>query len=152
MNKCKSITGLGFVLALMVAAPACAQFKPVPAAKCQKPKPSQVREAEAYGAEAARHLYGCFATKVYKGKLPPLLYGVMVVETEIDAAGKVKGVTVVRKPAAAEVEPWVKALIQRGAPYPAPARLAGGKVKFIETFLVDKSGSFQTRSLSEGQL
>ena len=152
MSKGKFITGLGFVLALMVAGPACAQFKPVPAAKCKKPKPSLVKEAEAYRADAARHLYACFATKVYKGQLPPLLYGVMVVETEIDASGKVKGVNVVRKPAAAEVQPWVTSLIRRGAPYPAPARLAGGKVKFTETFLVDKSGSFQTLSLSEGQL
>jgi hypothetical protein len=88
---------------------------------------------------------------VYRGKLQPLLYGVMMVETEIDATGKVVDIHVVRKPAADEVAPWVLAMIRRAAPYPAPVKMAGGTVKFTEVFFVDKSGLFQTMSLTEGQ-
>ena len=134
-----------------VVAPAHAQFSTVPAPKCQKPKPSAQQEAGAYRIEAAKHLYACFPAQVYSGKLPPLLYGVMVVELEIGPAGRVKNISVVRKPAADEVAPWVMALIQRAGPFPAPARMAGKGVKVIETFFVDKAGLFQTLSLSEGQ-
>jgi len=137
--------------AWIVAAPAHAQFSTVPAPKCQKPKPSAQPEAGAYRIEAAKHLYACFPAQVYPGKLPPLLYGVMVVELEIGPAGRVKNINVVRKPAATEVAPWVMALIQRAVPFPAPAGIAGKGVKFTETFLVDKTGLFQTLSLSEGQ-
>jgi hypothetical protein len=57
----------------------------------------------------------------------------------------------VRKPAADEVAPWVVALIKGAAPFPAPARFPGGVIRFTETFFVDKSGLFQTFSLTEGQ-
>jgi outer membrane biosynthesis protein TonB len=88
--------------------------------------------------------------RVYRGKLPPLLYGVMMVETELDPGGNVLNITVVRKPAADEVAPWVLALIRRASPYPAPAKF-GTPMRFTETFFVDKSGLFQTFSLTEGQ-
>ena len=44
-----------------------------------------------------------YPMRVYRGKLPPLLFGVMIVETEIDGAGQITNVNIVRKPAAAEV-------------------------------------------------
>jgi hypothetical protein len=75
----------------------------------------------------------------------------MMVETEIDATGQVVDVHVVRKPAADEVAPWVLAMIRRASPFPAPVKMTGGTVKFTETFFVDKSGLFQTMTLTEGQ-
>ena len=75
----------------------------------------------------------------------------MVVETEIDNSGQVVGVNVVRKPAADEVAPWVVAMIRRAAPFPAPAKVAGGKVRYLDIWLVDKSGLFQVDTLTEGQ-
>ena len=89
--------------------------------------------------------------RVYRGRLPPLLYGIMMVETELDAAGQVLNVHVVRKPAADEVAPWVMAMVRRAAPYPAPAAMPGTTVRFTETWFVDKSGLFQLFSLTEGQ-
>jgi periplasmic protein TonB len=89
--------------------------------------------------------------RVYRGKVPPLIYSVMVVETEIDAAGQVLNVQVIRKPAADEVAPWVIAMIRRAGPYPLPVRFPGGTVRFVETWLVDKSGLFQIDTLTEGQ-
>ena len=75
----------------------------------------------------------------------------MVVETEIDATGQVLNVTVVRKPAADEVAPWVVAMIRRAAPFPPPVRMPGGSVRYLDIWLVDKSGLFQVDTLTEGQ-
>ena len=75
---------------------------------------------------------------------------VMVVETEIDATGQVVNVNVVRKPAAAEVAPWVVAMIRRASPFPPPAKFTGG-VRNTEIWLVHKSGMFQVDTLTEGQ-
>lgn len=137
--------------ALFVSQAAWAQFSMVPAPTCKEPKPSANDVEQEFRIDAARHLYACFPMRVYRGKLPPLLYGVMMVETELDASGNVLNVNVIRKPAADEVAPWVVALIKRAAPFPAPVRMAGGTVKYTETYFVDKSGLFQTFSLTEGQ-
>ena len=136
----------------MLTAPvALAQFSMVPAPLCATPRDSTNDAEPDYRVDAARHLYACYPMRIYRGKLQPLLYGVMMVETEIDATGKVVDITVVRKPAADEVAPWVLAMIRRAAPFPAPVKMAGGTVKFTEVFFVDKSGLFQTMSLTEGQ-
>jgi hypothetical protein len=146
--------GLGRVLCaagLCAAFGARAQFAAVPTPVCAAPVASVQDDERAYRVDAAHHLYACFPKRIYQGKLPPLLYGVMMVETDLDATGAVVGIGVVRKPAADEVAPWVLELIRRAAPFPAPARMPGGTVRFTETFFVDKSGQFQTFSLTEGQ-
>ncbi len=139
--------------ALLLAPEARAQFSMVPAPTCKQPQPSQQEVEREFRIDASRHLYSCFPMRVYRGKLPPLLYGVMMVEIEIDAQGNVLDVGVIRRPAADEVSPWILALIRKASPYPAPVKLAasGGKAKFIETYFVDKSGQFQTHTLTEGQ-
>ncbi len=130
---------------------ALAQFSMVPTPMCKEPSASGQDVEQEFRIDAARHLYACFPMRVYRGKLPPLLYGVMMVETELDATGKVLDIKVVRKPAADEVAPWVIAMIKRASPFPAPAKMAGGTVKYTETYFVDKSGLFQAFSLTEGQ-
>ncbi len=159
MNKTGSITrparrvaqALAMATAALAAPQALAQFSMVPTPMCKEVKPSDQEVEREYRIDASRHLYACFPMRVYRGKLPPLLYGVMMVETELDPAGNVLNVNVVRKPAADEVVPWVVAMIKRGAPYPPPAKFPGGTLKFTETFFVDKSGLFQTFTLTEGQ-
>lgn len=136
---------------LLLMQTASAQFSMVPAPLCAPPRESTQEVEQEFRIDAARHLYACFPMRVYRGKLPPLLYGVMMVETELDPAGTVVGISVIRKPAADEVAPWVLALIRRASPFPAPARMGGGNIKFTETFFVDKSGLFQAFSLTEGQ-
>jgi hypothetical protein len=78
---------------------------------------------------------------------------VMITDTELDADGTVRSVTVVRPPAAAkEVTPWVMALIRGASPFPAPSRIGEGTgIVWREIWLVDKSGRFQVDSLTEGQ-
>jgi periplasmic protein TonB len=136
---------------LLATAAAQAQFSMVPNPTCKAPEPSKQEVEQEFRLDAARHLYACFPMRVYRGKLPPLLYGVMMVETELDNTGNVVNVHVVRKPAADEVAPWIIAMIKRAAPFPAPEKFAGGTLKYTETYFVDKSGLFQTFSLTEGQ-
>ncbi len=129
-----------------------AQFQMVPPpASTAPPRESAAEIEKEYRIDAARHLYALYPSRIFKGKLPPLVYSVMVVETEIDAAGQVHGVNVIRKPAAAEVQPWVVSLIRQAAPFPAPAKLPGGSVRYLDIWLVDKSGRFQIDTLTEGQ-
>ena len=115
-------------------------------------QPSEALNANAYRLDAARHIYGAYPSHILKGKVPALVYAIVVTETELDARGRVLNVRVVRQPAAArEVTPWVVSLIRRASPLPPPpARL--GRVKVLEVWLVDKSGLFQVHSLTEGQL
>ncbi len=136
---------------VLAALPAAAQFSMVPTPQCKPPVPSTHDVEQEFRIDAARHLYTCYPMRVYRGKLPPLLYGVMMIETELDATGAVLSVTVVRKPAADEIAPWIIAMVKRAAPFPAPARMAGGTVRYTETYFVDKSGLFQAFSLTEGQ-
>lgn len=114
------------------------------------PKASNAANADDYRKDAARHLYDAYPARVLKGLVPANVYAVMVTETEVDPAGKVLAVRVLRKPAQAhEVTPWVVSLIRRASPLPPPLRLK--RVRYVETWLVDRSGQFQVRTLTEGQ-
>lgn len=140
------------VMMLGAAQAALAQFSMVPAPLLPGPPRESAAEIEKeYRIDAARHIYAAYPMRVYRGKVPPLIYSVMVVETEIDVTGQVLNVVVVRKPAADEVAPWVVAMIRRAAPFPPPTRMPGGSVRYIDIWLVDKSGLFQVDTLTEGQ-
>ncbi len=136
---------------LALAPAARAQFHTVPVPQCAPAAPSASTDAAAYRLDAAHRLYDCYPSRIYRGRVPPLLYGVMVVEAQVDAAGQLVDLSVVRKPAADEVQPWVLALIRGAAPYPVPAHLPGQAAVVVETFFVDRSGLFQVLSLTEGQ-
>lgn len=112
---------------------------------------SQATNEKAYRQDAARAIYAAYPDSIYKGKLPPLLYAIAVVETELDANGNVRDVRMLRAPShAPEVTARVRDLIRKASPLPAPARL--GTVRYTDTWLVDKSGKFQLDTLTEGQL
>ena len=148
MSLCTRALALAAVLAPSLAA---AQFNLVPPPLCRTPAPSTSTTVEAYRVEASRHLYDCFPGRVYPDALPPLVLGIITIEAEIDDKGRVLSVVVVRKPAAEEIEPWILAVLRRAAPFPAPVNLPGGAVRLVETFFVDRSGLFQTLSLTEAQ-
>jgi protein TonB len=126
-----------------------AQFAMVPSPLAAAAGPSEADAETAYKQDAARHLYASYPMRVFKGRMPPLLYGVMIVETEIDAQGQILDVRVRRPPAAPEVGPWVVAMIRKAGPFPAPAKL--GKATYTDIWLVHKSGNFQLDTLTEGQ-
>ena len=140
-----------FAAALLLAGAAQAQFSVLPAPQVKgAPRASEATTDDDYKLDAARHLYSAYPQRIYKGVLPPFIYSVMVVQTEIDETGQVRDVAVLRTPAADEVAPWVIAMVRRAGPYPAPAKLAGG-ARWVEIFLVDKGGKFQVDTLTEGQ-
>jgi hypothetical protein len=111
---------------------------------------AQTPAVRTYRKIGARHIYNKYASRIYKGKIPPLVYAVVVVETEIDATGKVVNVTFSRTPShAPEVPPMIAELIKATSPLPNPGKL--GAHTYVDTWLWDKSGKFQIDSLTLGQ-
>ena len=113
---------------------------------------STAESAKAYKVDAAQHIYRHYAPQIFKGKLPPLVHAIVVCETEVDAEGHVRDVKMIRVPThAPDVTVRVRDMIRKASPMPMPSRI-GGTVKFLEVWLVDKSGRFQLDTLTEGQL
>ena len=133
----------------VAAAPAQAQFAMVPAPLLATPAPSAAATDDEYKRDAAKHLYAAYPMRIYKGKMPPLLYGVAIVETDVDAEGGVVEVRLRRPPGAAEVGPWIQQMIRKAAPFPLPVK--AGKVTYVDIWLVHKGGNFQLDTLTEGQ-
>lgn len=111
---------------------------------------SLARSSKEYRRDAAGHLYGTHAHRIYKGRMPPLLEAVGVLNVDIDQKGAVKSINWMRAPkhvpqVMAEIERMVKA----AAPYPAPKHLS--QVTYTDVWLWHKSGKFQLDTLTEGQ-
>ena len=114
-------------------------------------KVSTASDPRGYRVDAARHIYESYAPRIYKGRLPPLIHAVVVVESTVDEGGQVRDVRVVRGPShAPDVTVAVVEMIRRAGPLPAHSRLVGN-VKFTEIWLVHKDGRFQLDALTEGQ-
>lgn len=132
---------------------------PAPAAPVAVPAPapslpagariSMASSAKDYRQDGARHIYAQNSHRIYKGKMPPLLQGVGVMQMDIDNRGQIVSMSWLRQPS----HPGAKAEIERtaraAAPYPVPQRL--GRVTYTDTWLWDKSGQFQLDTLTEGQ-
>jgi protein TonB len=152
---------IGAGLAGCAAPPAPAPRATAPVARAPAPQPavrptanpkvSHATNERAYRADGARAIYDAYPDSIYKGKLPPLLHAIVVAEIDVDANGNVRGVNMLRVPShAPDVTARVRELIRRASPLPAPVRL--GPVRYVDTWLVDKSGRFQLDTLTEGQL
>ncbi len=114
------------------------------------PPASAAANPKAYRADAAKHIYGLNAQRVLKGRLPPMLYAIGVLNVDIDHTGKVVSLRWQRAPQhAPEVTAEIERTVRAAAPYPIPMRL--GKVTYTDTWLWDKSGHFQLDTLTEGQ-
>jgi protein TonB len=111
---------------------------------------AQTPAVRAYRKIGARHIYSRYASRIYKGKIPPLVYAVVTVETQLDATGRVEAVSFMRAPEQApEVAPKIAELIKAASPLPAPGKV--GAHTYVETWLWDKSGKFQLDSITQGQ-
>ena len=111
---------------------------------------SNAANPRAYRQDAASHLYGLNQDRIYKGRLPPLLYAVGVLQVEVDGRGGVRDMHWMRAPRhAPEVIAEIERTVRAAAPFPAPARM--GKVVYTDTWLWHKSGRFQLDTLTEGQ-
>lgn len=122
---------------------------PVPASEGSA-RTSAAATPRAYRKDAATHIYGLNAKRIFKGKLPPLLYAIGVLEVDIDRTGKVTRLNWMRAPKhAPEVIAEIERTVRAAGPFPVPARM--GKVTYTDTWLWDKSGHFQLDTLTEGQ-
>lgn len=114
------------------------------------PDASTASDAKAYRKDGAKHIYAAYRDQIYKGKLPPLIHAIVVAEVDLDAAGNVREVTMIRTPShAPDVTERVRQMIRAASPLPAPKRMGG--TKYLDIWLVDKSGRFQLDTLTEGQ-
>ncbi|HSN80538.1 MAG TPA: hypothetical protein VLR44_09185 [Rhodoferax sp.] len=112
---------------------------------------SQAATPRDYRRDAASHLYEQNLKRVYRGKMPPLLYAVGVLQVEVDGRGQVTSTSWMRPPLhAPEVIAEIERTVRLAAPYPAPVRM--GRVTYTDTWLWHKSGLFQLDTLTEGQL
>jgi len=136
--------------------PAPAPVKPVapialPSVPVQPQWPtSNARNAREYRVDAAKHLYKLNGARIFKGRMPPMLYAVGVLDVEVDKQGQVTRTYWVRAPGhAPEVMREIEKTVRQAAPYPAPTHL--GKVFYSDVWLWHKSGRFQLDTLTEGQ-
>jgi hypothetical protein len=112
---------------------------------------SQAANARDYRRDAAGHLYEKNKARIYRGKMPPLLYAIGTLQVEVDSRGRVTGTSWMRAPKhAPEVMAEIERTVRQAEPYPAPARM--GRVTYTDTWLWHKSGLFQLDTLTEGQL
>ena len=128
---------------------------PPPPRPLVKPEPlanvSQATNPKDYRRDAAGHLYVKNRDRIYKGKMPPLLYAIGVLQVEVDGRGRVSSTSWMRAPKhAPEVMAEIQKTVRLAAPYPAPVRM--GRVTYTDTWLWHKSGLFQLDTLTEGQM
>ena len=141
---------------VVVAAPPVAP-QPIIMAPVVRPAPEplpQVSSAaatpRAYRQSGAQHLYALNSDRIYKGRLPPMLKAIGVLNVELDSQGQVTRLDWIRAPRhAPEVMREIERTVRAAAPFPAPARL--GKVVYTDTWLWHASGKFQLDTLTEGQ-
>jgi hypothetical protein len=123
-----------------------AQFEPAVSAT----RTSNAATPRAYREDAASHIYGLNKDRIYRGRMPPLLYAIGVLQVEVDGRGDVRSMHWMRAPTQApEVVAEIERTVRAASPFPAPARM--GKVVYTDTWLWHKSGRFQLDTLTEGQ-
>lgn len=111
---------------------------------------SVAHNAKAYRVDAASHLYGLNKQRIYKGRLPPMLMAVGVLDVDIDPQGKVKALQWKRAPKhAPQVMAEIERMVKAAAPYPAPKNMR--QVTYTDVWLWHQSGQFQLDTLTEGQ-
>ncbi len=121
-----------------------------PARAAERAQPSNAANPRAYRTDAASHIYGLNRERIWKGRLPPMLYAIGVLQVEVDRNGDVRKLDWMRAPKhAPEVVAEIERTVRAAAPFPVPARM--GKVVYTDTWLWHKSGRFQLDTLTEGQ-
>lgn len=114
------------------------------------PVKSAARNARDYRKDAASHLYARHSQHIYKGRLPPMLEAVGVLNVDIDRNGAVKSVQWMRAPRhVPQVMQQIERMVKAAAPYPVPQHMS--QVTYTDVWLWHRSGKFQLDTLTEGQ-
>jgi hypothetical protein len=85
----------------------------------------------------------------YTGRVPDVLFGIPVLETELNADGSVRSIRVLRRPsdpAAADTVELAIAAVRRAAPYGDMTNL-GRPWTWVEAFLFNDRRQFKPRVL-----
>jgi hypothetical protein len=146
------VAAAAFGVLVLSALPADAETAYLTAPIAARPgKVSLATTPKEYRLDVARHIYDSYPDRIFKGRLPPLIHAVVVLETTVDEQGRPREVKVVRGPShAPDVTAAVREMTFRVGPLPLPSKL-GSPVRFIEIWLVHKNGRFQLDALTEGQ-
>jgi hypothetical protein len=103
---------------------------------------SDARTPNAYRTDAASHLYARHSQNIYKGRLPPMLEAVGVLNVNIDRHGSVKSVQWMRAPRhVPQVMQQIERMVKAAAPYPVPQHMS--QVTYTDVWLWHQSGKFQ---------
>lgn len=150
MKRIVAVAALG--LMILAAAPASAEVAYLTAPLAARPgKVSTATTPREYRLDVARHIYDSYPDRIFKGRLPPLIHAVVVLETTVDEQGRPREVKVIRGPShAPDVTAAVREMTFRVGPLPLPTKL-GSPIRFLEIWLVHKNGRFQLDALTEGQ-
>ena len=151
VSACKSapIEPVAISIPVPVPEPTSPVIGPIPSSQGSA-RSSAATTPRAYRGDGATHLYGLNADRIFKGRMPPLLYAIGVLNVEIDRVGRITRLDWMRAPKhAPEVVAEIERTVRSAAPFPAPSRM--GKVVYTDTWLWHKSGKFQLDTLTEGQ-
>ncbi len=104
------------------------------------------RRPREYRLDVARHIYDSYPDRIFKGRLPPLIHAVVVLETTVDEQGRPREVKVIRGPShAPDVTAAVREMTFRVGPLPLPTKL-GSPVRFSRSgWSTRTAGSSSTR-------
>ena len=133
----------------------------VPATPAPAPAPaptlalSTATSIDSYKREFAQRVLDGNSARTFSGRLPPELYGVVVLKIVLDRAGNPTAVQPMRVPShAPELGPVAISSVRQAAPYVRPSSnlLRGASsLEFVETWLFGQDGRFQIRSLAGPQ-
>jgi protein TonB len=116
--------------------------------------PSTSLSLTAYQRELALRISQLSADKVYVERPQAMLRSVIVLKYSIDADGKLLRREIVRSNRDKMTETIALASISSAAPFPRPkaSLLRHGKLEIMETWLFNKDGRFQLRSIALPQM
>jgi hypothetical protein len=113
------------------------------------PAATTARNWDEFKRLAARRMVAASPKASYLGTPQPMLFGIPILEIEVNADGSVRDISVTRPPANIDAQntiDYAKEAIRRGAPYGDMTRLPK-PWKWTEVFLFDDKRKFKPRSL-----
>lgn len=113
------------------------------------PLPAATRNWDEFKLQAARRLVQAHPGASYTGSPPEMLFGIPVIETELNADGSVKSIDVLRSPSDPQARDTVQLAvdaIKRAAPYGDMSRIPR-PWKWTEVFLFNEQRQFKPRTL-----
>jgi protein TonB len=115
---------------------------------------STARTVDAYKRDLALRITEVNSTKIYPGQPQALLRAVIVVRFTVDGGGKLIRSNIVRSNHDSAAEATAVASLRNAAPFPKPPSilLQNGRLELTETWLFNKDGRFQIRSVAQAQM